>query len=114
MMPFSLEVQHRVDDVLECLGTSETAFFRHVSHKKRRNVVTLRGKQKLGRRLTYLSDTAGRRLKLQREHRLNGVDDEKLRADAADLFENRLDAGLGEQVKRGIAHAQALAARFNL
>ena len=114
MMPFAFEVQHRVDDVLERLGTGEAAVLGHVADEKRRDVVTLGGEQKLRRGLAHLADAAGRRLELQREHRLNRVDDEQLRPDAADLFENALDAGLGEQIERRIADAEPIAARLDL
>ena len=82
MMPLAFEVQHRVDDMLQGFWTREAALLGHVSDQERGNVVALRGEQKLGGGFPHLPDTAGRRLKLQREHRLNRVDDEELGTDA--------------------------------
>ena len=76
--------------------------------------VPLGGEQELRRRLAHLADAAGRRLELQREHRLHGVDDEQRRLDAADFLEDALDAGLGEQVQRRVADAETIAARLDL
>ena len=56
----------------------------------------------------------GRRLELQREHRLHRIDDHERRLDARDLLENPLEARLGEQVERRVADAEPLAARLDL
>ena len=72
----ALEVQDRVDDVLERLRAGEVAVLGDMADEERRDVLALGGKEKLGRRLAYLTDTPGRRLELEREHRLNGVDDD--------------------------------------
>ena len=114
VMALAFEVEHGVDDMLERLGTGEAAVFRDVPDQERRDVVALRGKQELRRRFAHLADAAGRRLKLQREHRLHRVDDDQRRFDAADFFENALDAGFGQQIERRIADAEAIAARLDL
>ena len=75
-MPLAFEVQHRVDDVLERLRTGEAAVLRDVADEERRDVLPLRGEQQLRRRLAHLADAAGRRLELQREDRLDRVDDD--------------------------------------
>ena len=114
VMPFALEIEHGVDDVLERLGAGEAAVLGHVSDEKRRDVVALGGEQKLRRRFAHLADAAGRRLKLQREHGLNRVDDEQPRPHAADFFEDALDARLREQEQRRVADAKPVAARLDL
>ena len=66
------------------------------------------------RRLANLTDAARRRLELQREHGLDGVDDDERRLEAGNLLENPLEAGLGEQEERRAAHAEPLTARLDL
>ena len=56
----------------------------------------------------------GRRLELQREDRLNRIDDDQGRLDAGDLVEDAFEAGLGEQVERRVADREPLAARLDL
>ena len=56
----------------------------------------------------------GRRLELQRKHRLDRVDDHERRLDARDLLENALEARFGEQIQRRVADGQPLAARLDL
>ncbi len=114
VMALAFEVEHGVDDVLERLGSGDVAVLGHVSDEKRRDVVALRGEEKLRRRFAHLADAPRGRLKLQREHRLYGVDDEQARPHAADFFEDALDTGLCEQVERRITDAEPIAARFDL
>ena len=114
VMAFAFEVEHGVDDVLERLRTGDVAVFRDVADEERRDVVALRREQELRRGFAHLADAARRRLELQREHRLHRVDDDQRRLDAADFFENALDAGLGEQIQRRVADAEAIAARLDL
>ena len=80
VMPLAFEVEHRVDDVLERLRAGEVAVLRDVADQERRDVVALRGEQELRRRFAHLADAAGRRLELQREHRLHRIDDRAARA----------------------------------
>jgi hypothetical protein len=114
MMPFAFEVQHGVDDVLERLGPGEAAVFRDVADEKGRHVASFRSEQQLRCRFAHLSDAAGRRLELERKHRLDGVDDDQRRLDARNLVENALEARFGEQIQRRVADGEPLAARFDL
>ena len=114
VMPLAFEIEHGVDHVLERLGAGEAAVLRDVADQERRDVVALRGEQELRGRFAHLADAAGRRLELQREHRLDRVDDHQRRLDAADFLEDALDAGLGKQVERRVADAEAIAARLDL
>ena len=75
VVALAFEVEHGVDDVLERLGTGEAAVLGDVADEERRDVVALRGEQELRRRFADLADAAGRGLELQREHRLDRVDD---------------------------------------
>ena len=98
LLPF--EVEHRVDDVLERLRPGEAAVLRDVADEEGRDVLPLGRKQQLRRRLAHLADAAGRRLELQREDRLDRVDDDERRLEPGDLLEDALEAGLGEDVER--------------
>ncbi len=60
----------------------------------------LRGEEQLRGRLPHLADAAGRRLELQREHRLHRVDDDQGGPQTRDLFEDPLEAGLRQQIER--------------
>ena len=113
-MPLAFEVQHGVDHVLERLRAGEAAVLGHVADEEDRDVVALGGEQELRRRLAHLADAAGRRLQLQREHRLNRVDDDERGPEPGGLLEDPLETGLGEQVQRRAADAEPLAARLDL
>ncbi len=114
MMALAFEVQHRVDDVLERLRAGEVAVLRDVADEHRRDVLSFRGEQKLRGRLAHLADAAGRRLELDREDGLDRVDDDERRLQPRDLFEDALDACLGQQVERRGADAKAIAAALDL
>jgi hypothetical protein len=88
-------------------GTGEGAVLGDVADEERRDVLPLGREQQLRRRLTDLADAARRGLELQREHRLHRVDDDEGRAQACDLLENALEAGLGEDVERRAARRRA-------
>ena len=59
MEPLALEVQHRVDDVLENARASDGTLLRHVSHEKDRDVLPLRELEQPRRALAELGDAAG-------------------------------------------------------
>ena len=46
---------------------------------------------------------------LQREHRLDGVDDDQRRLEPRDFFEDALEARFGEDIERRALDAQTLA-----
>ena len=70
--------------------------------------------KQLGRGLADLAHAARRRLKLEREHRLNRIDDDERRLEAGDLVEDVLEARFGEQVEGCVADREALATRLDL
>ena len=76
VMLLALEIQHRVDDVLERLGPGEAAVLGDVADEEGGDVLPLGREQQLRRRLADLADAARRRLELQREHGLDRVDDD--------------------------------------
>jgi len=56
VLAFALEIQHRVDDVLEGLRPGQAAFLRHVADEKRRHVLRLGREEQLRGRFTDLAD----------------------------------------------------------
>jgi len=78
-MPFTFEVQHGVDDVLEHLRTGKASVLRDMPDEDRRNVLVLGGEQELRRRLAHLTDAARSRLKLVGPDRLHRIDHDKRR-----------------------------------
>jgi hypothetical protein len=71
-----------------------------VADEQDRNVLAFRREQQLCCRFANLPDAAGRRLELQREDRLDRIDDRQRGPDAGDLLEDALEAGFGEQEER--------------
>ena len=97
--------------MLEDLGAGEVAVLGDVADEERRDVLPFRGEQQLRRRLAHLPDAAGRGLELEREHRLDRVDDDQRGPQPRDLLEDPLEAGLGEQVERGALDRRGAAPR---
>src|SRR4030095_8040095 len=114
MMPLALEVQHRVDHVLEHLGAGEAAVLRDVADEHRRNVQSLGSKQKLRGRLAPLADGARRRLELDREDGLDGIDHHECGLQPGDLFEDSLDTGLRQEIERRVPYTETIAAALDL
>ena len=114
MVSCAFEIQDGVDDVLERLGPGQTTVLGDVTDKERRHVPALRRKEQLRGGLSNLTDASGRGLKLQRKDRLHGIDDDENGLDARDLIEHALEARLGQQIQRGIADGEPLAARLDL
>ncbi len=114
MVALAFEIEHGVDDVFQHLGAGEAAVLGDVADEKGRQVVALGGEQELRRGFAHLADAARRRLELEREHRLDRVDDEEPGPHPPDFLENPLDAGFGEQEQRRVADAEALPAGLHL
>src|SRR5262249_18508645 len=114
MMTLSLEVEHSVDDMLQCLRSREASIFRHMADQEHRNVPTLRCKQQLSGRLANLADAPGSGLEFEREDRLDRIDDDEGRLDASNLVQYPFQTRFGEQEQWCTTDVQALAARFDL
>src|SRR5882724_10087057 len=102
-MALALEVEDGVHDVLERLRSREASVLGDVAHQKCRHVLALGRKQQLSGGLANLTNAARRRLELERQYRLDGVDDHEGRLDARDLLEDALQAGFRQQMQRRIA-----------
>ena len=66
VMTLSLEVQHRVDNVLERFRPGKVAVLRHVADKHDRNVTALGSEQQMRRDLPHLADAPRRGLEFCR------------------------------------------------
>ena len=99
VMPLTFEVQHGIHHVLKRLRPGQIAVLRDVAHEEDGHVVPLRREEELGGRLAHLPDAAGSGLELQREHRLDGVDDDERRLEARRFIQDLLQTGFREQVQ---------------
>ena len=97
MVPLAFEIEHGINNVLECLGAGETAVLGDVADEKRREVLAFGREQQLRGRFANLTDAARGRLELQRIDGLDRIDDHECGFDARDFLENTLETGFGEQ-----------------
>ena len=79
-VPLALEVDDRVDEVLERLRTGDRAVLRHVADEDDGDAVALREVHQPERRLADLADAAGGPVELVHGRRLDRVDDDDHRA----------------------------------
>src|SRR4030095_9361642 len=98
VMPLAFEIEDGIDDMLEYLRASQAAILGDVADKHSRDVLSLGCKQKLRCRFANLPDAARCGLKLDREDRLDRVDDDERGPQPGDLFKDALDACFGQQV----------------
>src|SRR5688572_2432259 len=100
--------------MLENLGASEAAVLGDVTDEDCGDVLALRGEEKLRSRLANLPDAAGSRLELQREDRLDRVNDHEARLQPDDFLEDALDTRFRQQVQRGRPDAESVTAALDL
>ena len=113
-MPVALELQHRVDYVLEHLGASNAPLFVDMPHEQHRRVGLLGKLQQRGGTLAHLPYTAGRRLHGRGGDGLYRVDDHDVRVDVADVYENIFERSLAHDIAVGSTAANALGAQLQL
>ena len=111
---FALEIQHRVDHVLEHARTGDTAFLRHVADQEHRGAGFFRETSELGRGLAHLADRARRRREQFGPDGLDGVDDQHARTRGRGLLQDALDAGLRQRMQRPERQVEALGAAGDL
>ncbi len=114
MPALALEVQHRVDDVLEHLRPRDRAFLRDVADQKPRGAGRLGELQKLARRLAHLADRAGRGGEVGGEHRLDRVDDDDVGFCLLRVLDDAFEVVLGDDEELLLLDAHAVAAEFDL
>src|SRR2546425_3469222 len=100
--------------VLERFRPGQAAVFGDVADEEGRNVLALGCKEQLRGRFALLADAAWRRLKLQREDRLNRIDNDERGFDPGNFLEDAFQTRFGEQIERRPADRQALPARLDL
>ena len=96
-MLLALEVEDRVDQMLEHAGSGQRAFLGDVPHQERREATPLRLGHEPRAALTHLRDGAGRGLQIWKEDRLDGIDDQRLRLDVVERRLHGVEIGLGPQ-----------------
>src|SRR5688572_32668487 len=94
----ALEVQHRIDDVLEGLGAGDPTTLRHVADLKYGSAGYLGESHETRGALTHLPDIARRTLELRRVQRLNRVDDERVGLVRGSGGQNGLEICLGQKI----------------
>ena len=72
--PLALEIQNRIDDVLERLRAGNAAAFGDVADREHSGLCFLREAHKTRGALPYLADISGRAFEIRSEDRLNGID----------------------------------------
>ncbi len=111
---FALEIQHRVDHVLQHARTGDAAFLGDVADQEHAGAGFLGVAGELGRRLAYLRHRAGRGGEQFGPDGLDRVDHQHPRPRRRRLFEDAFDAGLGQRLQRLQRQAQALRPRRHL
>ncbi len=110
----ALELEHRVDHVLQHPGAGDRALLGHVPDEEDGGAGVLGQAQEAARRFAHLAHAARRRRERVAVERLHGVDDDERRARGGDGLEDGLELGLGEDVDVGGAPADALGAHLDL
>ena len=95
---FALEVEHRVDDVLERLWARDAAALRDVPDDEHRRSRFLREAHQPRGAFAHLADVSRRAFELVREDRLDRVDEHRLRPHCGSGRENRLELRLGDEL----------------
>ncbi len=104
----ALEIEHRVDDVLEHARPRDGAFLRDVADEEERRARALGVARELRRALAHLGDRAGRRLQGFGPYRLDRIDHRHARLRRFQGADDALELRLGEQPHAADLEAQAL------
>ena len=100
--------------MLELFGTGQTPVLRHVPHQDDWNATRFRRKEQVGRSLANLTDAPRSRLQLEREDRLNGIDNEEDWFQPVNLLKDALETCLGQYIQWGGPHTQPITAHLDL
>ena len=87
----ALEIQHRIDHVLEHARSGDLAFLGHVADQQHGGAAGLGKADQFGRAFAQLRDRAGSRIDALRIHRLDRIDDERPARSASGGFHDLLD-----------------------
>ncbi len=110
----SLEVQHRVDDVLERLRPGDAAALRDVADDEHGRAALLREAHQPRGAFAHLSDVARRALEVGREHGLNRIDDERRGRRRRRCREDRFEIRLAQERDVAGVSAEPVGAQANL
>ena len=95
----ALEIQHRVDQVLEHARSGDGAVLGHVADDHHAHVLRLGEAHQLRRALAQLRHGAGRGAHRGKLHGLDGVDDQQPGALLAGARQRRLEVGVGDDAQ---------------
>ena len=96
-MRVALEVEHRVDDVLQHARAGDRALLRHVADEDDDDAALLGEPRELRRAFADLRDAARRGGQRLGVHRLDRVDDDDFGLLGADRRDDRLELDFGQQ-----------------
>ncbi|MNN02734.1 hypothetical protein D3C81_1154020 [compost metagenome] len=113
-MRIALEVQHRVDDMLQHARPGQAAFLGHVADQDDGDAAALGDARQLRRALAHLRDRARRRGQRLRVERLDRVDHRHFRLLGFERGLDLLELDFGEQPQRRAFHAQPLRTQGDL
>ena len=94
MVSVALEAQDGIDQVLHDLWSGDLTILGDVADDDHRDIGMLRKSHQRRGTLPHLCETAGRRVTAGGTHRLDGVDDQQIRACGLSGLNDRLDVGL--------------------
>jgi hypothetical protein len=112
-VPVALEVEDRVDDVLEDARSRDRPLLGDVADQQGGPPRGLRLGDERGRAFAHLGDASRRRRELARVESLDRVDEQEVGRDRLGVREDVLDASLGEDQHRVVA-AEAVGAELHL
>jgi hypothetical protein len=104
---FAFEIQHRIHDVLQRLGTRDAAAFGDVPDDENRGPTLLCEAHQPRSALAHLSHISGRAFEIRGVQRLNGIDDEDIWPPRRGGRDDRLEIRFAQQldVSRGLVQS---------
>ena len=114
MTPITLEVEDRIDHVLEHTRAGERALLGHMPDEEAGRSGLLRERDEAARRLAHLPDAPRCRRELGAEDSLDGIDYDQPGPALADHGDNRFERGFTEHMHRSVVNPQALRPHANL
>ena len=113
-MPFTLEVEHGVYQVLEDTGSGEGTLLGDVTHDERGQAPALGHREQAASTLPHLRHTPRRRLQLRQVDGLDGIDDQRVRPDLVEARMNPREVVLSPEEQAIAAHSEAIGAQLDL
>ena len=114
VLAFALEIQNGIHDMLKDFWPGNRARFRDVADDERGHARALRKQHQLRRHFAHLADASLRRTERRRVHGLNRVNNQDVRIEVFDMFEDVFEAGFRQNVEVGMRNMQPLAAQPRL